>query len=67
LIELSANQPHASREANVKQWRGGTTLLRWVAAGILEAVKGFTSQMAPGNADVGDRASTEADGFQLPV
>jgi hypothetical protein len=25
----------------VKRWRGGQMMLRWVAAGILEAVKGF--------------------------
>ena len=25
----------------MKRWRGGQTMLRWVAAGILEAVKGF--------------------------
>ena len=26
---------------NVKRWRGGQMMMRWVAAGILEAVKGF--------------------------
>lgn len=26
---------------NVKRWRGGQMMLRWVAAGILEAAKGF--------------------------
>jgi hypothetical protein len=26
---------------NVKRWRGGTMVLRCVAAGVLEAVKGF--------------------------
>ena len=26
---------------NVKRWRGGHMMLRWVAAGVLEAVKGF--------------------------
>ena len=26
---------------NVKRWRGGQMMLRWVAAGMLEAVKGF--------------------------
>ncbi len=26
---------------NVKRWRGGQMMVRWVAAGILEAVKGF--------------------------
>ena len=26
---------------NVKRWRGGQMMLRWVDAGVLEAVKGF--------------------------
>ncbi len=26
---------------NVKSWRGGQMVVRWVAAGVLEAVKGF--------------------------
>ena len=26
---------------NVKRWRCGRIMLRWVAAGVLEAVKGF--------------------------
>ena len=26
---------------NVKRWRGGQMMMRWVAAGLLEAVKGF--------------------------
>lgn len=26
---------------NVKRWRGGKMMVRWVAAGVLEAVKGF--------------------------
>jgi len=26
---------------NVKRWRGGQMVVRWVAAGVLEAVKGF--------------------------
>ena len=26
---------------NVKRWRGGMMVLRWVAAGVLEAAKGF--------------------------
>src|SRR5262249_4476229 len=26
---------------NVKRWRGGKMMLRWVAAGVLEAAKGF--------------------------
>jgi transposase-like protein len=28
-------------QRNVKRWRGGQMMLRWVAAGVLEAVKGF--------------------------
>ena len=28
-------------QRNVKRWRSGQMMLRWVAAGILEAVKGF--------------------------
>lgn len=28
-------------ERNVKRWRGGSMVLRWVAAGVLEAAKGF--------------------------
>lgn len=35
---------------NVKRWRGGQMMLRWVAAGILEAVKGF--RRVKGNADM---------------
>ena len=30
-----------SVKRNVKRWRGGKMMLRWVAAGVLEAVKGF--------------------------
>jgi transposase-like protein len=30
-----------SVKRNVKRWRGGQMMLRWVAAGILEAAKGF--------------------------
>jgi len=26
---------------NIKRWRGGQMMLRWVAAGVLEATKGF--------------------------
>ena len=28
-------------QRNVKRWRGGKMMLRWVAAGVLEAMKGF--------------------------
>jgi transposase-like protein len=36
---LISRTRHVKR--NVKRWRGGRMVLRWVAAGILEAVKGF--------------------------
>ena len=36
---LISRTRHVKR--NVKRWRGGTMVLRWVAAGVLEAVKGF--------------------------
>jgi transposase-like protein len=36
---LISRTRHVKR--NVKRWRGGRMMLRWVAAGVLEAVKGF--------------------------
>ena len=36
---LISRTRHVKR--NVTRWRGGTMMLRWVAAGVLEAVKGF--------------------------
>jgi len=36
---LISRTRHVKR--NVKRWRGGLMVLRWVAAGVLEAVKGF--------------------------
>ena len=36
---LLSRTHHVKR--NVKRWRGGTMVLRWVAAGVLEAAKGF--------------------------
>jgi putative transposase len=36
---LISRTRHVKR--NVKRWRGGQMMLRWVAAGMLEAVKGF--------------------------
>jgi transposase-like protein len=35
---------------NVKRWRGGKMVVRWVAAGVLEAVKGF--RRLKGHADL---------------
>ena len=36
---LLSRTRHVKR--NVKRWRGGQMMLRWVATGVLEAVKGF--------------------------
>jgi putative transposase len=36
---LISRTRHVKR--NVKRWRGGKMMVRWVAAGVLEAVKGF--------------------------
>ena len=36
---LISRTRHVKR--NVKRWRGGRMVVRWVAAGVLEAVKGF--------------------------
>ena len=45
LISTNAAESLISRtrhvKRNVKRWRRGKTMLRWVAAGVLEAVKGF--------------------------
>ena len=39
IESLLGRTRHVKR--NVKRWRGGTMVLRWVAAGVLEAAKGF--------------------------
>jgi hypothetical protein len=42
--ELTSEAPPSlagAAKRNVKRWRGGQMMLRWVAAGVLEAVKGF--------------------------
>jgi putative transposase len=36
---LISRTRHVKR--NVKRWRGGQMVVRWVAAGVLEAAKGF--------------------------
>jgi putative transposase len=36
---LLSRTRHVKR--NVKRWRNGHMMMRWVAAGVLEAVKGF--------------------------
>jgi transposase-like protein len=45
LVTTNAAESLLSRtrhvKRNVKRWRGGLMMLRWVAAGVLEAVKGF--------------------------
>lgn len=45
---LISRTRHVKR--HVKRWRGGHMMLRWVAAGILEAVKGF--RRLKGHADM---------------
>ena len=45
---LLSRTRHVTR--NVKRWRGGQMMLRWVAAGVLEAVKGF--RRLKGHADM---------------
>ena len=39
IESLLSRTRHVQRP--VKRWRGGTLVLRWVAAGVLEAAKGF--------------------------
>ena len=39
IESLLSRTRHVQRD--VKRWRGGTTGLRWVATGVLEAAKGF--------------------------
>ena len=39
IESLLSRTRHVKR--NVKRWRGGRMVLRWVAAGVLEAAKGF--------------------------
>ena len=39
IESLLSRERHVKR--NVKRWRGGIMVLRWVAAGVLEAAKGF--------------------------
>jgi transposase-like protein len=45
---LISRTRHVKR--NVKRWRGGKMVVRWVAAGVLEAVKGF--RRLKGHADM---------------
>ena len=45
---LLSRTRHVQR--NVKRWRGGQMMLRWVAAGVLEAVTGF--RRLKGHADM---------------
>ncbi len=39
IESLLSRTRHVKR--NVKRWRGGTMVLRWVGAAVLEAAKGF--------------------------
>ena len=43
IESLLSRTRHVKRNVkrNVKRWRGGMMVLRWVAAGVLEAAKGF--------------------------
>ncbi len=45
LVTTNAAESLISRtrqvKRNVKRWRGGQMVVRWVAAGVLEAIKGF--------------------------
>jgi transposase-like protein len=54
LVTTNAAESLLSRtrhvKRNVKRWRGGQMMLRWVAAGVLEAVKGF--RRLKGHADM---------------
>ena len=55
---LLSRTRHVKR--NVKRWRGGQMMLRWVAAGVLEAVKGF--RRLKGRAEPRCRAVIFVDG-----
>jgi transposase-like protein len=48
IESLISRTRHVKR--NVKRWRGGHMVLRWMAAGVLEAVKGF--RRLKGHADM---------------
>ena len=65
---LISRTRHVKR--NVKRWRGGQMMLRWVAAGVLEAVKGF--RRLKGHADLPTlvaalRARDQQLGLAAPV
>ena len=47
---LISRTRHVKR--NVKRWRGGQMVLRWAAAGVLEAVKGSEVRSEIGRAHV---------------
>ena len=49
LVTTTAAERLLSRTRHVKRWRGGQMMLRWVAAGVLEAVKGFGRLKACGD------------------
>jgi len=41
-VSTKSDQSHTRHvKRNVKRWRGGQMVLRWAAAGVLEAVTGF--------------------------
>ena len=69
LVTTNAAESLISRtrqvKRNVKRWRGGQMIVRWVAAGVLEAVKGFRSEGPQSDAatrrgPTGTRSTTRA-------
>jgi len=59
IESLISRTRHVKR--NVKRWRGGHMVLRWTAAAILEAVKGF--RRLKGHKDVRPRTSPRGIAF----
>ena len=57
IESLLSRTRHVQR--HVKRWRGGTMVLRWVAAGVLEAANGFpASERVSGHAHAGGGAQS---------
>ena len=65
---LISRTRHVKR--NVKRWRGGQMMLRWVAAGVLEAAKGFrrlSHAALTFRIGAGQRWSPERDAVRRPT
>ena len=65
---LISRTRHVTR--NVKRWRGGQMMLRWAAAGVLEAATGF--RRLKGHADMPQlvaalRARDQSLGLGAPI